>query len=62
MQHGKPYLAIKHDDQPGSRKGQAGRDGVAERSVVPPKSGNAEGGKEPQFGTSVRSSEEREIG
>jgi hypothetical protein len=62
MQHGKPYCAIGHDDQPDAREGQAGHDGVAERSVVPPKSGNADGGKGPWFETSVKSSEEREIG
>jgi len=62
MQHGKPYCVIGHDDQPDAREGQAGRDGVAERSVVPSKSGNADGGKGPQFETSARSSEEREIG
>jgi len=62
VQHGKPYRVIGHDDQPDAREGQAGRDGVAERSVVPPKSGNADGGKGPQFETSATSSEEREIG
>jgi hypothetical protein len=35
---------------------------VAERLAVPGKSGNAGGGKEPQFKTSARSSEEGEIG
>ena len=35
---------------------------VAERSVVPLKSGNADGGKGPQFKTNATSSEEREIG
>jgi len=62
MQHGKPYCEIGHDDQLEAREGQAGRNGVAERSVVPLKSGNADGGKGPQFEMSVRSSEEREIG
>ena len=62
MQHGKPHRAIGLDDQPDAREGQAGRSGVAERLVVPPKLGNADGGKEPQFEVSVRSSEEREIG
>ena len=41
-------------DRPGARG--------AERPVVPPKSGNADGGKGPQFKTDARSSEEREIG
>src|SRR6516225_1252837 len=43
-QHGKPHCVIR-DDQPDARKGQAGRAGVAERSVVPMKPGNAGGGK-----------------
>ena len=62
MQHGKPYRVIGHDDQLDAREGQAGRDGVTERSAVPLKLGNAGGGKGPQFETSARSSEEREIG
>ncbi len=62
MQHGKPHRVIGHDDQPDAREGQAGRNGVAEGPVVPPKSGNADGGKGPQFETIVISSEEREIG
>lgn len=62
MQHGKPQCVIGPDDQPDAREGQAGRDGVAERFVVPLISGNAEGGKGPQFEMSVQSSEEREIG
>ena len=37
------------DDQPDAGDGQAGRPGVAERLVVPPKPGNAGGGKGPQF-------------
>ena len=62
MQHGKPYRAIGHDDQPDAREGQAGRDGVAERSVLPMKSGNADGGKGPQFEMSIRRSAGGEIG
>jgi hypothetical protein len=62
MQHGKPHCAIGHHDQPDAREGQAGRFGVTERLVVPRRSGNADGGKEPQFETSVRRGEEREIG
>jgi hypothetical protein len=62
VQHGKPQCVIGPDDQPDAREGQAGRDGVAERFVVPLRSGNAEGGKGPQFEMSVQSSEEREIG
>ena len=62
MQHGKPHRAIGYHDQPDAREGQAGRFGVAERLVVPVKSGNADGGKGPQFEMSVRSGEEREIG
>ena len=44
------------DDQPDAREGQAGRVGVAERFVVPPKLGNAGGGKGPQFKTNAASS------
>jgi hypothetical protein len=44
-QHGKPKCAIR-DDQPDAREGQARRVGVAERSVIPMKPGNAGGGKE----------------
>jgi hypothetical protein len=62
MQHRKPHCAIGQHDQPEAREGQAGRSGVAERLVVPMKSGNADRGKEPQFETSATSSEEREIG
>jgi hypothetical protein len=35
VQHGKPQCVIGPDDQPDAREGQAGRDGVAERFVVP---------------------------
>src|SRR5882757_6470539 len=49
-QHGKP-LGVVGDDQPDAGDGQAGRPGVAERLVVPPKPGNAGGGKGPQFKT-----------
>jgi len=49
-------------DQPDAREGQAGRGGVAERPVVPLKSGNADGGKGPQFKTNARSGKGQEIG
>jgi hypothetical protein len=62
VQHGKPQCAIGYHDQPDAREGQAGRNGVAERFVVPSISGNADGGKGPQFEMSDQSSEEREIG
>jgi hypothetical protein len=55
-QHGKPHRVIR-DDQPDAREGQAGRTGVAERSVVPLKPGNAGGGKGPQFKTDARRGE-----
>jgi len=45
------------DDQPDAREGQAGRTGVAERSVVPLKPGNAGGEKGPQFKTDATSGE-----
>ena len=47
------------DDQPDAGNGQAGRNGVAERLLVPGKPGNAGGGKEPQFKTDAASSEVR---
>jgi hypothetical protein len=62
MQHGKPYVVGATSAQPDTREGKAGRHRVAERSVVPRKPGNAGGGKGPWFKTSVRRSEEREIG
>ena len=51
-QHGKPH-GVARDGQPDAREGQAGRDGVAERLVVPRKPGNAGGGKGPWFRTDV---------
>jgi hypothetical protein len=48
---------VVRDDQPDAREGQAGRRGDAERFVVPPKPGNAGGGKGPQFKTNARRSE-----
>lgn len=52
MQHGKPHREAGNG-QPDAREGQAGPDGVAERSVVPMNSGNSEGGKGPQFEVSA---------
>src|SRR4030088_250420 len=43
-------------------RGQVGRPGVAERSVLPLKPGNAGGGKGPQFKTDATSGEGPEIG
>ncbi len=56
MQHGKPQ-GVVGDDQPEAREGQAGPLGVAERSVVPLRPGNAGGGKGPQFETDARRGE-----
>ena len=53
---------VGRDDQPEAGDGQAGRYGVAERSAVPRKPGNAGGGKGPQFKADVESSEVPEIG
>jgi hypothetical protein len=44
--------------QPDAREGQAGPFGVADRSVVPWKPGNAGGGKGPEFKANVRSGQE----
>ena len=46
----------------GLPRGTDRAEGPAERPVVPLKSGNADGGKGPQFKTDARRSEEREIG
>lgn len=51
-QHGKPHCVV-WENQPNAREGVFGRVGVAERPVVPGKSGNADGGKGPQFKTDV---------
>jgi hypothetical protein len=53
-QHGKPQAVGARDSQPDAREGQAGSPGVADRLVVPTRPGNAGGGKEPEFKTSVR--------
>src|SRR5437773_4181012 len=52
----------RRDSQPEAREGQTGPLGVAERSVLPTKPGNAGGGKGPQFKVNVRSGESQEIG
>jgi hypothetical protein len=49
-EHGKPH-GVARDGQLDAREGQAGRRGVAERSVLLMKLGNAGGGKGPQFKT-----------
>src|SRR6267378_4108459 len=49
-------------DQPEAREGQFGRGGVAERLVLPTKSGNTDGGKEPWFKADAGSDEGVEIG
>jgi hypothetical protein len=46
----------------GHPRGTGRAEEVAEGSVVPLKSGNADGGKGPQFKSDVKRSEEREIG
>jgi len=50
------------DLQPRTREGWLGLDRMAERLVVPVKSGNADGGKGPQFKDNAGSGESREIG
>jgi Reverse transcriptase (RNA-dependent DNA polymerase) len=60
-QHGKPRSGVS-DDQPHARERRSGRHGVRERLVVPRKTGNAGGGKGPQFRTNARRSEGQEIG
>ena len=56
-----PAVAAR-DRQPEAREGQAGPCGVTEGLVVPPKPGNAGGGKGPQFKVNVRSGDSPEIG
>ncbi len=48
---------IANGDQPATRESQAGPCGVAERSVLPRKPGNAGGGKGPQLKGDARSGE-----
>ena len=60
-QHGKPLGVVK-DDQPDAREVQAGRPGVAVRSVVPGKPGNTGGGKGPWFKINAGLRKGQEIG
>jgi hypothetical protein len=62
MQHGTDRRGGRTHDQPEPREGTGRAEGSAERFVVPVNSGNAEGGKGPQFKTDATCSEEREIG
>ena len=62
MQHGKPFAVGETNVQPDTREGQAGRERVTERLVVPRKPGNAGGGKGPQFKTNATSGEGPGIG
>ncbi len=62
MQHGKPHAWSSASTKPGTGDGQSGRNGVAERLVVPRKLGNSSGGKGPQFRTNVESRKGQEIG
>ena len=55
-QRGKPHCVIS-DDQLDAREGQAGRDGVAERFVLPLKPSSAGGGNGPQFNIDASSGE-----
>lgn len=56
------HHVIECEDQPAAREGQAGRDRVAERRVVPMKPGNTGRGKGPQFKGNARRGEGQEIG
>ena len=49
----------RHGGQPATRESQAGLFGVAERSAVPMKPGNAGGGKGPQLKGDARSDQGR---
>jgi len=61
-QHGKPDSVVGRDDQPEAGDGQRGRYGVAERPVLLKRSGNAGGGKGPEFKAGAESGKAREIG
>src|SRR5215469_3289995 len=50
-----PAVIVINKDQPATRERQAGPCGVAERFIVPGKSGNSGGGKGPQLKTDARS-------
>jgi len=56
-QHGKPQRWDRVNPNRNPARDQPGPYGVAERSVVPLKPGNAGGGKGPQFKVNVRSSD-----
>lgn len=53
---------IERIDQPAAGDGSGGRDGVAERLVVPGMSGNSGRGKGPQFRTNAEGGKGQEIG
>ena len=61
-QHGKPHRWRMFQGQLATRESQAGPFGVAERSVLPMKPGNAGGGKGPQLEVNATSDEGRENG
>src|SRR5665213_2452252 len=61
-QHGKPCRVVARETQPDAREGQAGRDGVADRPIVPMKPGNDGGGKGPWFKVNARSGKGPGIG
>ena len=61
-QHGRTAVVVGLDDQPETREGPTGPWRMAERFVVPPKPGNAGGGKGPHFQTSERRVDTEEIG
>jgi hypothetical protein len=60
-QHGKPHHVLR-DEQPDACEGWDGRDGVAERPVVPWKPSNVGGGKGPWFKANAASGEGQGIG
>ena len=62
-QHGKSRAVDRRmPDQPETREGKTGLDGMAERPVLPRKPGNAGGGKGPWFKGDAGRSEGEEIG
>ena len=61
-QHGSPRRCPAEAGQRAAREGKAWPGGESERPIVPPKSGNADGGKGPRFKENAGSSKSREIG
>jgi hypothetical protein len=60
-QHGRPSL-VGRTPQPDAREGEAGLAEESDRLVVPTRSGNADGGKGPDFGSVLEAVKNPESG